>query len=629
LDETMRVEKVVQRQVGPVRRWRSSLTAAVAAVAALATAAGAGGDCPADLDGDRVVGGNDLAAMLSSWGPCPKGGACPADLDGDGAVGGNDLAALLSAWSDCPAPPPSIALLTDPPHLRLTDPAARAAWQAELDEEGIETLRMVYANRPKHVARQAGQIVYAYPAVDPALYTPSDRVRVEIVNETDSPVIYNGWVNGNVFQPWSLTVPPRSINIPKLVEWLRDGDAALPEWERASRVMPDFTPFAEAWLMLDIEGTLRVRMTDPDSPERALGIATVQAIQAAYPQLRVAWYAMPAYPDSLLGGPGGPDEEALAAAGIKGPFGTPADRATWHDLELRAEADGEPYFERLCEHYAARAASLVAALDWVSPTVYPRFLPEAYPTAKEFGAYRGSREWLRASMAARARAAARIAAIAAGDRPVLPLVRDQLTGGGGHPSDYHARWRSDELQAFVWAQPTPGGGWLPIDAAEPRIFDGRYAQRIGRRLTGDSILIGGVLRDLVEPVPQAHDGAPIDPAELLETLVGPLAEGGADGLAWWQAYSHILIAELVPIDGSESAAIRASAWSMGGHLLGVDPASHEAATGRRHLDDAEFVSLAASRFGVAVGGWGSASAKQWLYGRAAATLLEAIRGVRW
>ena len=48
---------------------------------------------PADLDDDGVVGGADLAILLSAW-----GGTGTADLNGDGAVDGADLAILLSAW---------------------------------------------------------------------------------------------------------------------------------------------------------------------------------------------------------------------------------------------------------------------------------------------------------------------------------------------------------------------------------------------------------------------------------------------------------------------------------------------------------------------------------------------------
>ncbi len=48
----------------------------------------------ADLDGDGVVGGADLAILLSGW-----GGSGAGDLDGSGTVDAADLAALLSQWS--------------------------------------------------------------------------------------------------------------------------------------------------------------------------------------------------------------------------------------------------------------------------------------------------------------------------------------------------------------------------------------------------------------------------------------------------------------------------------------------------------------------------------------------------
>jgi len=52
---------------------------------------------PADLNGDGVVDGNDLGALLGAWGSCPA--PCPADLDGNGVVNGADLGTLLGAWS--------------------------------------------------------------------------------------------------------------------------------------------------------------------------------------------------------------------------------------------------------------------------------------------------------------------------------------------------------------------------------------------------------------------------------------------------------------------------------------------------------------------------------------------------
>lgn len=48
---------------------------------------------PADLNGDGVVNGADLAALLSNWGQ-----AGSADLNNDGVTNGADLAQLLSSW---------------------------------------------------------------------------------------------------------------------------------------------------------------------------------------------------------------------------------------------------------------------------------------------------------------------------------------------------------------------------------------------------------------------------------------------------------------------------------------------------------------------------------------------------
>lgn len=60
---------------------------------------GGGGTTMGDLDGDGLVDGADVGALLSAWGPCPKDAACPADLDGDGEVGDADIGLMLGAWS--------------------------------------------------------------------------------------------------------------------------------------------------------------------------------------------------------------------------------------------------------------------------------------------------------------------------------------------------------------------------------------------------------------------------------------------------------------------------------------------------------------------------------------------------
>lgn len=58
-------------------------------------------ECPADLDRDGAVGGEDLAAVLFAWG-ATGAKAGPADLDRDGTVGANDLSVLIAAWGSCP-----------------------------------------------------------------------------------------------------------------------------------------------------------------------------------------------------------------------------------------------------------------------------------------------------------------------------------------------------------------------------------------------------------------------------------------------------------------------------------------------------------------------------------------------
>ena len=48
---------------------------------------------PADLNGDGIVNGSDLGALLAAWGT-----AGPGDFNGDGIVNGSDLGFMLSRW---------------------------------------------------------------------------------------------------------------------------------------------------------------------------------------------------------------------------------------------------------------------------------------------------------------------------------------------------------------------------------------------------------------------------------------------------------------------------------------------------------------------------------------------------
>lgn len=57
-------------------------------------------ECPkgcADVTGDCVVSGDDLAALLAAWGT----DNAAFDFTGDGVVGGADLSYMLSSWGEC------------------------------------------------------------------------------------------------------------------------------------------------------------------------------------------------------------------------------------------------------------------------------------------------------------------------------------------------------------------------------------------------------------------------------------------------------------------------------------------------------------------------------------------------
>jgi formylglycine-generating enzyme required for sulfatase activity len=72
-----------------------------------ASSAQAQSACVADLDGDGIVNGADLALVLSQWGPCA---GCAADSNSDTQVDGIDLAAVLARWAGtCP---PSVGSLS-------------------------------------------------------------------------------------------------------------------------------------------------------------------------------------------------------------------------------------------------------------------------------------------------------------------------------------------------------------------------------------------------------------------------------------------------------------------------------------------------------------------------------------
>ena len=53
--------------------------------------------CPADIDGNGIVGVGDILALIDAWGTAGS----PADIDGNGIVGTGDLLALIDNWGVC------------------------------------------------------------------------------------------------------------------------------------------------------------------------------------------------------------------------------------------------------------------------------------------------------------------------------------------------------------------------------------------------------------------------------------------------------------------------------------------------------------------------------------------------
>jgi formylglycine-generating enzyme required for sulfatase activity len=81
--------------------------------------------CIGDLNGDGVIDGSDLGALLAAWGPCES---CGADLNTNGVVDGIDLGIQLGNWGECFTVPAWATLVERfPDPAVVTDPAMRAA----------------------------------------------------------------------------------------------------------------------------------------------------------------------------------------------------------------------------------------------------------------------------------------------------------------------------------------------------------------------------------------------------------------------------------------------------------------------------------------------------------------------
>jgi formylglycine-generating enzyme required for sulfatase activity len=131
-------DTLMQNERHGVRRVVRYTVAAVV----LCLSASVRAQCPGDLNGNGVVDGADLGALLTAWGT--QGGS--ADVTGDGIVDGADLGVLLVKWGPCVTTPawatlieafPDPAVVTDPT-LRAAITATGLAWRVKDTATQIE-----------------------------------------------------------------------------------------------------------------------------------------------------------------------------------------------------------------------------------------------------------------------------------------------------------------------------------------------------------------------------------------------------------------------------------------------------------------------------------------------------------
>ena len=98
------------------------------ALAALTSPSFADCGCSADVNGDSMVNGADIAIVLGYWGPASS--TMPgADIDADGSVNAQDLGILLAEWGECLGPP---SIVTEPLAIKALAKAAYV-WSLPLE----------------------------------------------------------------------------------------------------------------------------------------------------------------------------------------------------------------------------------------------------------------------------------------------------------------------------------------------------------------------------------------------------------------------------------------------------------------------------------------------------------------
>ena len=147
--------------------------------------------------------------------------------------------------------------------------------------------------------------------------------------------------------------------------------------------------------MLDFEDPFSDNLQKgPDSPEGARAIETmirtIRAVKARFPDTKWTYYGVPWLPYWL-------------------------DKNGW----FTATADAK---RAALERATATYAALVRELDWVSPTVYPKYDPVVFPEDQRNTIVHEGRAWRTAQVG--------LAALMANGKPVIPTLSPYWTPGG-------------------------------------------------------------------------------------------------------------------------------------------------------------------------------------------------------
>ncbi len=150
-----------------------------------------------------------------------------------------------------------------------------------------------------------------------------------------------------------------------------------------------------SWGMLDFEDPFNADLQKgPESPEGARAIATmirtVQAVKARFPKTKWTYYGVPWLPYWL---------------GSRG----------WMSATPLAKREA-------LERGSAIYGALIKELDWISPTVYPKYDPRLAPPDQRSTVADEGRAWRTAQVG--------LASILAGGKPIIPTVAPYWTPGG-------------------------------------------------------------------------------------------------------------------------------------------------------------------------------------------------------